>query len=194
LQGIIEDLLDMGRLESGRANLDLHSEPAERLVSDATTPMELAFHDKGVALKVDVPAETPPVLADPARIDHVFSNLLSNALKFTAPGGQVLITAQATESEVSFSVEDTGVGIPAEYIGRIFDRFYRVPRPDQPAGAGLGLAIAKEIVDAHGGQIAVQSTEGKGSRFSFTLQRADRPPNTNQEVSHETSINTFSGR
>jgi two-component system, NtrC family, sensor histidine kinase KinB len=194
LQGIIEDLLDMGRLESGRANLDLHSEPAERLVSDATTPMELAFHDKGVALKVDVPAETPPVLADPARIDHVFSNLLSNALKFTAPGGQVLITAQATESEVSFSVEDTGVGIPAEYIGRIFDRFYRVPRPDQPAGAGLGLAIAKEIVDAHGGQIAVQSTEGKGSRFSFTLQRADRPPNKNSEMSHETSINTFSGR
>ncbi|HEX3359215.1 MAG TPA: ATP-binding protein [Tepidisphaeraceae bacterium] len=194
LQGIIEDLLDMGRLESGRANLELHSEPAERLVSDAVTPMELAFHDKGIALKIDVPAETPPVLADPARIDHVFSNLLSNALKFTSSGGQVLIGAQASENEVCFSVEDTGIGIPAEFIGRIFDRFYRVPRADQPAGAGLGLAIAKEIVEAHGGQIAVQSSDGRGSRFSFTLQRADRPPNKNREVSNETSLHTSNGR
>ena len=95
LQTIIEDLLDMGRLESGGVKLDLHSEPSERLVSDAITPLEASFHDRGVDLEVDVPTETPPVLADPARIDHVFSNLLTNALKFTAPGGRVRISRRA---------------------------------------------------------------------------------------------------
>lgn len=195
LQKIIEDLLDMGRLESGRVKLDLQSEPSERLVSDAVTPLETAFHDKGIALVVDVPVETPPVLADPARIGHVFSNLLINALKFTPPGGRVRISAEALDKYVKFIVEDTGIGIPAEYVGRIFERFYRVPRENQPSGAGLGLAIAKEIVDAHHGTISVESKPGDGSRFSFTLERAEmkaaRPAN---EVKYEASIDTRNGR
>jgi signal transduction histidine kinase len=173
LQKIIEDLLDIGRLESGGVKLDLQSEPAERLVSEVVTPLETAFHDKGLDLEVDVPMETPAVLADPARINHVFSNLLSNALKFTPAGGRVRISAQPLEKYVRFIVEDTGIGIPPEYLGRVFERFYRVPRPGQPGGAGLGLAIAKEIVEAHGGTIAVESKVSQGSRFSFTLQRAD---------------------
>ena len=173
LQKIIEDLMDIGRLESGGVKLDLQSEPAERLVSEVVTPLETAFHDKGLELEVDVPMETPAVLADPARIGHVFSNLLNNALKFTPAGGRVRISAQPLDKYVRFIVEDTGIGIPPEYLGRVFERFYRVPRPNQPGGAGLGLAIAKEIVEAHGGAIAVESKVGQGSRFSFTLQRAD---------------------
>ncbi|MGD0770363.1 MAG: ATP-binding protein [Tepidisphaeraceae bacterium] len=198
LQKIIEDLLDMGRLESGRVKLDLQSEPSERLVSDAVTPLETAFHDKGLDLEVEVPVETPPVLADPARIGHVFSNLLSNALKFTPPGGKVRISAEPLDRYVRFIVEDTGIGIEAEYLGRVFERFYRVPRENQPSGAGLGLAIAKEIVDAHGGTIAVESKPGVGSRFSFTLQRADEQTEGEtggapSEVKYETSINPNHG-
>jgi two-component system, NtrC family, sensor histidine kinase KinB len=194
LQKIIEDLLDMGRLESGRVRLDLQSEPSERLVSDAITPLESAFHDKGLTLNVDVPVETPPVLADPARIGHVFSNLLTNAMKFTPPGGRVRIYAEPLDKFVRFIVEDTGIGIPSQHIGRIFERFYRVPRENQPSGAGLGLAIAKEIVDAHGGTISVESQPEKGSRFSFTLQRADQlARNTETEATYETSIHPNHG-
>lgn len=194
LQTIIEDLLDMGRLESGRVKLDFHPEPPERLVSDAITPLEAAFHDRGITLQVDVPVETPSVLADPARIDHVFSNLLTNALKFTSPGGKVRIFTEMEEKFVRFVVEDTGIGIPPEHLGRIFERFYRVPREKQPSGAGLGLAIAKEIVDAHGGTINVQSNPNEGSRFSFTLPRADAAPGANPtQVQYETSINPGNG-
>jgi signal transduction histidine kinase len=191
LQKIIEDLLDMGRLESGRVKLDLQSEPSERLVSDAVTPLETAFHDKGLTLEVDVPVETPAVLADPARIGHVFSNLLTNALKYTPPGGHVHISAEPLDRFVRFVVEDTGVGIPQEYLARIFERFYRIPRENQPSGAGLGLAIAREIVDAHGGTISVESTPNKGSKFSFTLQKAPETSGlSRQKVSYETSIDS----
>jgi len=191
LQKIIEDLLDMGRLESGRVKLDLQSEPSERLVSDAVTPLETAFHDKCLALVVDVPIDTPRVLADPARIGHVFSNLLTNALKYTPPGGRVRISAEPLEKFVQFVVEDSGIGIPSEYLGRIFERFFRVPRENQPGGAGLGLAIAKEIVEVHGGTMTVESNAGQGSRFAFTLARADEDKQQNPtEVKYETSINS----
>jgi two-component system, NtrC family, sensor histidine kinase KinB len=190
LETIIEDLLDMGRLESGKVKLDLQSEPVQRVVSDAVEPLEAAFHDRGITLDVEVPADIPAVLVDPIRIDHVLSNLLTNALKFTHPGGRVRVFAQADNgAAVRFSVEDTGVGIPQEYLIRVFDRFFRVPRENQPAGAGLGLAIAKEIVEAHGGHIAVQSREGRGSRFTFTLQRADQQTTPVQpEINHETVV------
>jgi len=194
LERIIADLLDMGRLESGRVELDLRPEPAERLVSDAITPLETAFHDRGVALDVAIPDDVAPVLVDPARIDHVFSNLLGNALKFSPPGSRVRISAQNEEAMVRLSVDDTGVGIPAEYLPRIFERFYRVPRENQPAGAGLGLAIAKEIVEAHGGRIAAQSLSGQGTCLSFTLQRADQPAaSERREDHHETGIYSHNG-
>ena len=101
--------------------------PAERLAADAVAPLEAAFHDRGVALEVDVPPDTPPVLVDPLRIDHVFSNLLTNALKFTSPGGRVRIFAETEEDMVRFIVEDSGIGIPQEYLARVFDRFSESP-------------------------------------------------------------------
>jgi PAS domain S-box-containing protein len=175
LSTIVENLLDMGRIESGRALMDLKSEPAERVVSEATEAMTAAYHDKGVELTVDVPGDIPPVLVDHTRIGHVFSNLLTNALKYTPPGGQVKVSASAEEGDdfVRFSVQDSGPGIQRQYLERIFERFFRVPGQTGGTGAGLGLAITKEIVEAHGGRVAVESSPGKGSTFSFTLQRGD---------------------
>jgi signal transduction histidine kinase len=132
--------------------------------------------------------EVPEVLADPTRIDHVFTNLLTNALKFTQPGGRVKVFTEVSDDFVEFVVEDTGVGIPAEHLPHVFERFFRVPRENQPPGAGLGLAIAKEIVEAHGGHITVKSQEGQGSRFGFTLKRADKQPAGVQSVDKESAI------
>jgi signal transduction histidine kinase len=188
LQTIIEDLLDIGRLESGGVKLDLRAEAPERLVTQAVNPLQSCFHDRGIDLDIDAPMEAPPVLVDATRIGHVFTNLLTNALKYTSPGGHVRIATETEEDVVRFIVEDTGVGIPAEDLGRVFERFFRVPQPNQPSGAGLGLAIAKEIVEAHGGSIGVRSKPGEGSRFSFTLQRADRQAVESQtKVTHATS-------
>jgi signal transduction histidine kinase len=173
LQTIIDGLLDMGRLESGQVELDLESVSANQLVWDAVGPLETSFHDKGITLEIEVSQEVPPVLVDTARIGHVFSNLLTNALKYTSPGGCVRVMARAQERSIRFIVQDDGIGIPSEHQGRVFDRFYRVPRENQPPGAGLGLAIAREIVEAHEGEISVESCDGEGSRFSFTLRRAD---------------------
>ncbi len=176
LNRIVESLLDIGRIEAGRALMDLRAESAQQLVTSATEPMTAAFHDKGVDLTVDVPAEISPVMVDQTRIGHVFSNLLTNALKYTPPGGRVGITAVEDGRFVRFTVEDSGCGIPRQYLDRIFERFFRVPGQSGGTGAGLGLAITKEIVEAHGGRIEVASTESVGSKFTFTLQRGDAPP------------------
>ena len=174
LNRIVENLLDMGRIESGREMMELRPEPAEKIVTEATEQMMTAFHDKGVSLTTELPDDLPPVMVDNTRIGHVFSNLLGNALKYTPPGGQVRILAEPEPGGmVRFTVADTGSGIPSQYSGKIFERFFRVPGQPGQTGAGMGLAIAREIVEAHGGRMKLESTEGEGSRFSFTLHVAD---------------------
>jgi PAS domain S-box-containing protein len=173
LHTIVEDLLDISRIESGRAQMDCHALSPLALALQAVEPFRSAYKDRGVRLTTEVPDDLPEVWADRIRIDHVFSNLLSNALKYTAPGGSVALAAQGFKEWVSFSIADTGRGIPRQYLDKIFDQFFRVPDDATEPGAGLGLAIAKEIVEAHGGTMAVESIEGKGSRFTFTLRRAD---------------------
>jgi signal transduction histidine kinase len=173
---IIEGLLEMGRIRSGRALLDMRPVRPDEIVAHAVEAVAAGFRDKGVKLESNVPPEAPPALADPVRIGLVTSNLLGNALKHTDPGGRVRISARSGEDQESdqvvFTVQDTGVGIPIESLPRIFERFYRVPGQSDEKGAGLGLAIAKEIVEAHGGRIRVESKVGAGSTFSFTLRRA----------------------
>jgi signal transduction histidine kinase len=201
LEKIIADLLDMSRLESGGTRMDLQSESPARLINTAVSPLETSYHDRGVALSIMVPDDAPNVLADADRIDHVFTNLLTNALKFTDPGGKVTLSAATEENFVRFIVKDTGVGIPEEHLPRVFDRFFRVPRENRPSGAGLGLAIAKDIVEAHGGTIGVKSKPGEGSEFSFTLKRADRADssdtgsnNHHQQVHHAFAVHPDNGR
>jgi signal transduction histidine kinase len=142
------------------------------LVRDAIEPFFIEARDKGVNLLNEVPGDLPEVMVDSQRIRHVFSNLLSNALRFTAPGGSVNVSAIPEDNFVRFSVQDTGVGIPHEHLNHIFEQFYRVPGQDDKSGIGLGLAIVREIIHAHGGEVGVESAPGKGSNFRFTLPQA----------------------
>src|SRR5262249_47968560 len=126
---------------------------------------------KGVNLTADAPSELPPVRADKGQITRVLINLLNNAGRHTPQGGRVCMAAQAVEAGVEFRVQDTGVGIPAEYLPRIFERFVQVPGATR-GGTGLGLSIAQTILQAHGGIIEAESEPGKGSLFRFTLPMA----------------------
>jgi two-component system phosphate regulon sensor histidine kinase PhoR len=134
-----------------------------------------------LTLDVELPTDLPQVLADAERVQQVVTNLVHNAIKFTQPGGQVTVRAYGAEGgrqmssggkhgpEVVFEVSDTGVGIPADDLPRIFERFYKADRARSGGGTGLGLAIAKHIVQSHGGRIWAQSIEGRGSTFYFSL-------------------------
>jgi signal transduction histidine kinase len=174
LHGIIEDLLDISRIQSGRVQMECRAVAPDLMVLEAGEPFKSAAQDRGVLFVTELPRDLPEVWADTTRINHVFANLFSNALKYTAAGGTITVSARADEQSVWFSVTDTGKGIPEQYLARIFDQFFRVPEQGPTTGAGLGLAIAKEIVDAHGGVTRVESREGSGSVFTFSLRRADR--------------------
>ena len=173
LHNILNNLLDISRIESGKTKMELQAVSPNSLQMEALEPFWRAAHDQGVTLLVDIPGELPDVWADPTRIYYVFSNLLSNALRYTPPGGTITFSAKAEEKEVRFSVTDTGKGIPSQYLPRIFEQFFRVPGQEKESGAGLGLAIVKEIIEAHGGTVGVESQEGKGSTFIFTLRTVD---------------------
>jgi PAS domain S-box-containing protein len=173
LHQILQNLLDISRIESGRLQMACQDTYTQSLVLDAVEPFRRTAQDDGVELKIHLSDDLPMVCADSTQIGHVFSNLLSNALRFTAPGGSITVSAIPEEQMVRFSVTDTGSGIPHQFMQRIFEQFFRVPDQKSETGAGLGLAIAKEIVEAHGGSIDVVSQEGKGTTFSFTLKRAE---------------------
>ena len=173
LHGIINDLLDISRIESGRMEMDFRNVSPHTLVLEALDPFQMDFKDRGVSLTAEIATDLPEVRADRIRMNHVFANLLSNALRYTPPGGKVTVLAEADEEWVRFSVSDTGKGIPSQYLPRIFEQFFRVPEQGKETGVGLGLAIVKEIVEAHGGAIRVESQEGKGSTFTFTLRRVE---------------------
>jgi signal transduction histidine kinase/HAMP domain-containing protein len=169
LYRVIEDLLDISRIESGQAEIKLQPVNVEELVLQATDKMRAAFLDRKITLDIELAPDVPRVLADPTRLQLVFDNLLSNALKYTRMGGQVTITAQPEDSMVRFTVVDTGLGIAPEFLPRLFEKFFRVPGQEQ-ISSGLGLTITKEIVEAHGGTTNVASEPGKGSKFTFTVK------------------------
>ncbi|RJR38411.1 MAG: sensor histidine kinase [Desulfobacteraceae bacterium] len=172
LKGILDDLLDLSRIESGKSYLMPEPISPNALASDAIEPFLVEAKDKGVAILNTVPQDVPEVMAEPARMSHVFANLLSNAMKFTNPGGTITIQAHLERDFVRFSVKDTGSGVPPEHLRHLFEQFYRVPGQNERSGVGLGLAIVKEIVKAHGGTVGVESETGKGSVFHFTLPLA----------------------
>lgn len=181
LHSILNNLLDISRIESGRVQMEFRIVSPHSMVLEAIEPFQGAAQDQGVTLSVEIPGDLPDVWADMTRIGHVFGNLISNALKYTPPGGKVTISAKAEEKLVHFFISDTGKGIHSKYLPRIFEQFFRVPDQVTETGAGLGLAIVKEIVEAHGETVGVESYEGKGSTFTFTLKRADQ---ISKEESH----------
>jgi two-component system, NtrC family, sensor histidine kinase KinB len=173
LYNILNNLLDISRIESGKAKMEFRAVSPNALQMEALEPFWRAANDQGVTLSVDIPGDLPDVWADPTRIYYVFGNLLSNALRYTLPGGNITFSAITEKNEVCFSVADTGKGIPSQYLPRIFEQFFRVPGQEKESGAGLGLSIFKEIIEAHGGQVGAESQEGKGSTFTFTLRMVD---------------------
>ncbi len=174
LNHILEDLLDISRIESGRIRMEYRPLPPATLIQEALASFQIEARDRGIDFRTDLPEGLPEVRADASRIRHVLGNLLSNAFRYTPPGGTVILAAKSEDNAVRFSVSDTGRGIPSQYLPRIFEQFFRVPEQGKETGAGLGLAIVKEIVEAHGGSVRVESREGEGSAFSFTLKKADR--------------------
>lgn len=173
LQAIIGDLLDLSRMESGKVKMNFAPVAPQAIVRDGVESFRRAIQDRGLLLAMDLPAGLPDVRVDAMQIGHVFSNLLSNALKYTPPGGTITVAARGGDDRVFFCVSDTGKGIPEAYQGKIFEKFVEIPGRDAERGAGLGLAIVKEIVEAHGGNITLESAEGKGATFTFSLLHAD---------------------
>jgi histidine kinase len=129
---------------------------------------------RGVGLNIDAPPNLPRVFADHQQIQRVIINLLTNAIRATPAGGMITVRGAQRGSEVVFSVTDTGAGIPREYLSRIFEPFVQVPNAPQ-GGSGLGLTIARRIVEAHGGRLTVQSEPGRGSTFTFTVPLGTGP-------------------
>ena len=165
---MIQDLLDVRRMESGRLTTDLVPESPAVLVNDTIDMLRPLAAGSSIRLDTDIEPGLPLVLADAARVQQVLSNLVGNAVKFTPREGRITVCAESMEGEVLFSVIDTGPGIPAEQLPHIFGRFWQANTSDR-RGIGLGLAIAKGIVEAHNGRIWVESHVGLGSTFYFTL-------------------------
>lgn len=169
LTQMVTELLELSRIESGRFNLEYRPVAPRTLLDAAGKRMSLQAERAGLRLRVECAEDLPKVQMDMQRMEQVLVNLIHNAVKFTRPGGEILLYAEAAPGEVRFAVRDTGIGIPADDVPRIFERFYRVDKSRTGSGTGLGLSIAKHIVEAHKGRIWVESREGQGSTFLFTL-------------------------
>jgi two-component system, NtrC family, sensor histidine kinase KinB len=168
LEKLMRELLDITRLEAGTSPPRLEVVPPHELMKAAYDSTRSQAEKKGVELTLAEDPDLQPVRADRSQIGRVLVNLISNGIRHTAPGGSLTVRASSAENGVTFRVEDTGEGIPKEYLDKIFDRFVQVPGATQ-GGAGLGLSIVQTIVQAHGGDMSVESELGKGSAFSFTL-------------------------
>jgi two-component system, NtrC family, sensor histidine kinase KinB len=170
---IINDLLDLARLESNTAQRTFQKIYPKTLVASVVQDLEPTVEAHGCRLKSEAEPDLEPVAVDVQQIRHVFSNLVSNAAKHSEPGSEILIRAKRSGEGIRFSVIDRGNGIPLEYQSKIFERFFRIPGTER-GGVGLGLAIAREIVQSHGGTIGLESRSGEGSEFYFELPLAER--------------------
>lgn len=170
LDKLMRDLLDLSKIEAGESQPQLASVSARELISAAVKELRPQVEVKGIELTVDAPVDLPWVMVDRLQIERVISNLVINALRHTK-SGEIKISVEQRDNHLAVSVHDTGSGIPNEYLPHIFDKFVQVPAAPT-GGAGLGLTISKSIVEAHGGQISVQSQVGQGTTFTFTLPLA----------------------
>ena len=164
---LIRDLLDFASIQAGRLSVSLRPQDVAAMVSEVMDVMEPLASPKGQHLVADV-APDVAIRCDHDRVIQLFSNLVGNAIKFTPDGGTITVRAMPEGGIVRFAVSDTGPGIPAEELAHVFDRYYQAQRRNRD-GIGLGLSIARGIVEAHGGRIWAESVEGEGSTFSFTL-------------------------
>jgi len=173
---LVHDLLDVARLDAGHFQLELGTEDPGALVREAADLLRPLLAERRLACEAQIEEQIPRVHCDRERVLQVLSNLMGNCLKFAPEGSRLTLMAWQEDGEVRCCVCDEGPGIAAEDLPRVFDRYFQGPHGPTANGAGLGLSIARGIVEAHGGRIWVESTPGKGSRFTFTLPlSADAP-------------------
>ena len=173
LQQLVADLFELSVLDSGQAPLRREPIPLAELISDAASRHRAAFREAAVTFTVEHAANLPSIEGDGVRLLRVLDNLLSNARQHTSAGGTVVLRTTVEEEQVTIAVTDTGAGIPAEALGRVFERYYRgqAARTRKGAGTGLGLPISRAIALAHGGDLVAESTPGEGSSFMLHLPR-----------------------
>ena len=169
---MVNDLLVLSRLESGQAPIHLAPVSLESVVAEIESRFDVSPDHERLKLETNVPDGIPLVMGEADKLNQVLANLVENAVKVTGDGGLISISANATDRWVEVKVSDNGIGIAREHLPHVFERFYKVDRSRRDGGTGLGLAIVKHLVQAHGGDIKVESVEGEGSAFSFTLPRA----------------------
>jgi signal transduction histidine kinase len=168
---LISDLLDVATIDAGMLSVQPQPQSVLGLLQEAVEMFQLLASQKAVQLLAETPQDALIVHADRERVLQLLSNLIGNAIKFTGPGGAIRVCAQQEPSCIRFSVIDTGRGVSEEHMEHLFDRYWQA-RPDRRSGIGLGLSIAKGIVEAHGGRIWAHSTLGEGTAFHFTLSSA----------------------
>jgi two-component system CheB/CheR fusion protein len=174
---LIEDLLDISRIVSGKLILDLRPVDLTVVVQSAVDVAQSSAEAKGLVLELATPDSLDPVRGDPARLQQVVANLLNNAIKFTPKGGKISVRLEATEGQAQITVSDTGLGLRAEFLPHLFNRFVQAESSITRAhgGLGLGLAIVRHLVSVHGGEVRAESPgEGQGATFTVTLPLADR--------------------
>ena len=187
LARLTEDLLMLSKMDADRLELEIRRLPVEQLVESCIETAQPRATEKDLRLSVNLAKPLPDVAGDRRRLTEVLQNLLDNAMQYTPSGGQIMVSAEAKESEVVVVVSDTGIGIPEADQSRIFERFYRVDvaRSREVGGTGLGLSISKHLVEAHGGRLWVESEVGNGSQLQFSLpifdaeRTAPRPRGSN---------------
>jgi two-component system, OmpR family, phosphate regulon sensor histidine kinase PhoR len=171
LARLTDDLLKLSRIEAGQLELETRPVRVEALVNSCIETARLKAEAKRIQIHVALDDKAPAVRGDGVQLGEVLQNLLDNAVQYTPSGGQIEVKSRSNGNSVTFTVSDTGIGIPESDLERIFERFYRVDaaRSREAGGTGLGLSIARHIVDAHGGRIWVESAIGQGSRFHFSI-------------------------
>lgn len=175
LAALVNDLLDISRIEAGRVKFDIRPLQLEEVAHEVVASLQGEITSRNLELELDIPSHLPHAQGDHNRIVQVLTNLISNAYKYTPPGGRIILALHQTNGELQADISDTGIGIAPNDLDRVFERFYRADHDmvRGQAGTGLGLAIAKSIVEMHGGRIWVKSELGKGSTFSFCLPVAE---------------------
>lgn len=169
LTQLVEELLELSKIESGRVPLEKRFIKPEGFIYSACERMTLQANRAGLSLKNSVKPVLPNTLVDPKRLEQVLVNLIHNAIKFTPPGGEVEVNAYQESEFIVYSVKDNGKGIPPKDLERIFERFYKTDRSRSERGTGLGLSISRHLVEAHNGKIWAESQPGQGSTFFFRI-------------------------
>jgi signal transduction histidine kinase len=170
---LIQDLLDVTLIEARQLGLKRARLSTRQLLLQMVEAQKPLAASASLELRIDVDGEVPDIYGDDHRLLQIFENLIGNAIRFTPPGGRIIVGATTGEGDVMFRVTDTGSGIPPSGVPHVFDRFWQAKK-DSRQGAGLGLPIARGIVEAHGGRIWVESVLGSGTSFFFVIPRADR--------------------